>query len=381
MKHLFELYLGMRGRYNFTNLARYGEYCEQSYRNNFAQDFDFLRFNKTLICQSCSNNKIIAFDPSYIPKSGKHTDHIGHFWSGVSGKALKGLEIGCIAVVDVDNNTAMSLEAVQTPSPKTLKASGKTLIDHYGEVLVQRKETLEYLSNYLVVDGYFAKFGFINTITTKTELEVISKLRKDADLRYLYEQPQEKRRGAPRKYQGKVDVKKPDKKRIILQYEDDQYKLYSGIVWSIRLKRKIRIAYIEWLKDGEYTGQYAILFSTDLDLDGQTIYQYYKSRFQIEFLFRDAKLHVGLNHCQARDAAKLHFHFNTSLSSVSVAKAAHYLSLPKHERKAFSMEDIKTLYANKIMVHRIFSNLDINLNCKKIRTIYHDALFFGRKAA
>ena len=381
MKHLFELYLGVRGRYNFTNLSRYGTYCEQSYRNNFAQDFDFLAFNKELIEQSCSGHKIIAFDPSYISKSGKHTEHIGRFWSGASGKALKGLEIGGIAVVDITNNTAMSLEAIQTPSPKRLNSEGKTLIDHYADTLVERKQTLESLSNYLVVDGYFAKAGFINAITTKTELEVISKLRKDADLRYLYEQPPEKRRGAPRKYDGKVDVKKPDKKRIKLQYEDDHCKLYTGIVWSIRLKRKIKIAYVEWWKDGEHTGQYALLFSTDLDLDAPTIFQYYKSRFQIEFLFRDAKQHVGLNQCQARDAAKLYFHFNTSLTTVSVAKATHYLPQPKEERKAFSMEDIKTLYANKIMVHRIFSNLEIELNCEKIRTIYHDALFFGRKAA
>ena len=381
MKHLFELYLGMRGRYNFTNLARYGTYCEQSYRNNFAQDFNFLAFNKGLIEQSCSSHKIIAFDPSYISKSGKHTDHIGRFWSGVSGKALKGLEIGGIAVVDIDNNTAMSLEAIQTPSPHSLKAQGKTLIDHYAQKLVERKQTLESLSGHLAVDGYFAKTGFIEAITTKTELEVISKLRKDADLRYLYEQPQEKRRGAPRKYDGKVDVKGPDKKRIILQHQDDHCKLYTGIVWSIMLKRKIKIAYVEWWKDGEYTGQYALLFSTDLDLDGQTIYQYYKSRFQIEFLFRDAKQHVGLNHCQARDTAKLYFHFNMSLTTVSMAKATHYLPLAKKERKAFSMEDIKTLYANKVMVHRIFSNLDLDLNCKKIRTIYQDALFFGRKAA
>ncbi len=43
------------------------------------------------------------------------------------------------------------------------------------------------------------------------------------------------------------------------------------------------------------------------------------------------------------------------------------------------MEGIKTLYANKIIVHRIFSNLDLDLNCKKLKAIYHDALFFGRK--
>lgn len=379
--HLFELFMSMRGRYNFMNLSRYGDYGEQSYRNHFARYFDFIKFNMELVRQHCSGHRVIAFDPSYIPKSGKLTEHIGYFWSGASGRSLRGLEIGGIAVIDIENNTALSLEAVQTPSPKKLKAAGKTLIDHYAQVLVERKDTLETLSEYLAVDGYFAKTGFVDTITQQARLQIISKLRRDADLKYLYEGQREKRKGAPRKFDGKINIKKPDKKRVPLQYEDEQCKVYSGIVWSTRLKRKIKIAYVEWWKNKEYTGQYAVLFSTDLHLDGHLIYQYYKARFQIEFLYRDAKQHTGLNHCQARDEKKLHFHFNASLTTVSLAKAVHYLSKPKQQRGAFSMEDIKTLYANKTMALRIFSNLDIDLNCEKIRRIYQDALFFGRKAA
>ncbi|MBP7497268.1 MAG: transposase [Bacteroidales bacterium] len=60
------------------------------------------------------------------------------------------------------------------------------------------------------------------------------------------------------------------------------------------------------------TGCYAILFCTDLDLSGNKIYLYYKSRFQIEFLYRDAKQFTSLTHCHARSENKLHFHFNTS---------------------------------------------------------------------
>ena len=135
---------------------------------------------------------------------------------------------------------------------------------------------------------------------------------------------------------------------------------------------------MEFWNEGEYTSQYAVLFSTDVALSGITIYQYYKSRFQIEFLYRDAKQYVGLNHCQARDSQKLHFHFNTSLTTVSLAKAVHHLD---DQQSTFSMEDIKTLYANRMLAQRIFSNLDLDLSCKKIKAIYYDAIFFGRKTA
>lgn len=377
IKHILILFMGIRGRYNFLNMSRYGRYSEQSYRNNFEKYFNFIAFNAELINQSCSTHRIIAFDPSYIPKSGKHTDHVGWFWSGTSGRALKGLEIGGLAVIDIDNNTAMSLEAIQTPSSKELKEQGRTLVDHYANILVERKELLRKLSDYLAVDGYFAKQGFVETITTQTGLHVISKLRNDANLQYLYRGEQSEQRGRPKKYDGKIDIKNIDKRRIRLDYEDEQSKVYSGIVWSTGLKREVKVAYVEYWKAGQYTGQYAVLFSTDLNLKAELIYLYYKSRFQIEFLYRDAKQHCGLNHCQGRSENKLHFHFNASLTTVSIAKAVHYLAVKKDQRKTFSMSDIKTLFANKIMTDRIFSNLGLDLSHRKIRAIYRKALFFG----
>lgn len=377
IKHILILFMGIRGRYNFLNMSRYGSYSEQSYRNNFEKEFNFLGFNVELINQSCSRHLIIAFDPSYIPKSGKHTDHLGWFWSGTSGKALKGLEIGGLAVIDIDNNTAMSLEAIQTPGSNELKEQGMTLVDHYTKIIVERKESLRKMSDYLAVDGYFAKHGFVETITTQTGLHVISKLRADANLQYLYHGEQIEQRGRPKKYDGKIDMKNIDKRRIRLDYEDEQSKVYSGIVWSAGLKREVKVAYVEYWKDGVYTGQYAVLFSTDLNLKAELIYLYYKSRFQIEFLYRDAKQHCGLNHCQGRSENKLYFHFNASLSTVSLAKAVYYLPLEKQQRESFSMSDIKTLNANKIMVDRIFSNLDLDLSLKKIKAIYRKALFFG----
>lgn len=377
IKHILILFMGIRGRYNFLNMARYGTYSEQSYRNNFEKRFDFIGFNVELINQSCSAHLIIAFDPSYIPKSGKHTDHLGWFWSGTSGKALKGLEIGGLAVIDIDNNTAMSLEAIQTPGSKELKEEGMTLVDHYASIIVERKEPLRKLSDYLAVDGYFAKHGFVEIITNKTGLHIISKLRGDANLQYLYHGEQTEQRGRPKKYDGKIDIKNIDKRRIRLDYEDEQSKVYCGIVWSTGLKRDVKVAYVEYWKDGTYTGQYAVLFSTDLNLKGELIYLYYKSRFQIEFLYRDAKQYCGLNHCQGRSENKLHFHFNASLTTVSLAKAAYYLSVKKDVRETFSMSDIKTLNANKIMADRIFSNLGLDLSQRKIKAIYRQALFFG----
>jgi len=49
---------------------------------------------------------------------------------------------------------------------------------------------------------------------------------------------------------------------------------------------------------------------------------------------------------------KLHFHFNALLMAINLAKVEHYLSIPKKERGAFSMSDIKTMYHNKLLLER-----------------------------
>ncbi len=50
-----------------------------------------------------------------------------------------------------------------------------------------------------------------------------------------------------------------------------------------------------------------LYFSTDLTLDAHTVLKHYRSRFQIEFLYRDAKQHTGLEDVQARSENKLDF--------------------------------------------------------------------------
>jgi len=375
MIKIFMLYLGLRGRYNFLNMARYGDCTEQTYRNQFDKPFDFVGFNTAMIQTYCSRHLVNVFDPSYIPKSGKETEHLGKFWSGCSQKVLKGIEIGGFAIVDVENNTAFSLEAVQTPSTRELKAEEKTLVKHYVSLVIERKEVLVSFSRYLAVDGYFAKKEFINPIINQTELQVISKMRADANLYYIYRGESTGLRGRPKTLDGKIKMQQIDKRRIKCCYQDDERKIYEGIVYSKSLKRKIKLAYVE-----QNDGSYAVLFSTDLNLDGQTIYVYYKSRYQIEFLFRDAKQFTGLTQCQARSESKMHFHFNASLTTISIAKAVYFLKDRKAISESFSMSDVKTLHLNKIMADRIFANLEIDLSCKKMRKVYLDALWLGKIA-
>lgn len=375
------LYLSMRGRYTFKGMERYGDKCEKTYRLQFEQEFDFLSFNVAMSKTHLSKHRILAFDPSYLPKSGKHTPGKGKFWSGCLGKAVQGIEIGGLGLVDMEHNTAFSLEAIQTPCPSDLIAGGKTLVDHYASIIVERSEKLAELSDYLAVDGYFSKQSFVDQLTQLTGLHLISKLRKDANLRYLYKGPKRKGRGRPKKYDGKIDLKKIDKRRFKWIYQDQDVIIYQARVWSVFLKRKINAVYVQFLDKGQATNRYALYYSTDLDLNGQLIYRYYKARFQIEFLFRDAKQHTGLTHCQARSENKIHFHTNTALTAVGVAKIAHYFTQQEIQRKPFSLANVKTSYFNELMLNLFFSNFQINPELIKNKSAFNKLLNFGNIAA
>ena len=52
------------------------------------------------------------------------------------------------------------------------------------------------------------------------------------------------------------------------------------------------------------------------------VLDYYRTRFQLEFCFRDGKQHAGITNCQSTDFRKLDFHFNASLAAINLAKAA-----------------------------------------------------------
>jgi hypothetical protein len=372
----FELWLSLPVRFTFLNLSRFGLYSDKSNRLHFEKDFDFAQFNDHVISSSCGKNLIAAFDPSYIPKSGKATPGLGRYWSGKDQRAIRGLEISCLALIDVEAQTAMPLETIQTPSKEEMRNKGINLIGHYVSLIDKQKEILVSKVEYLVVDGYFMKKEFINPIL-EFGLQVITKMRPDANLRYAFKGHQKKGRGRPRLYDEKVDCRNIDKRRIRKFDEDEHTTYYSGQVYCVTLKRLVTIVYIQDKK----TGKHEIFISTDTNMDASLILQYYRLRFQIEFLIRDAKQFTGLEECQARGEKKLYFHFNMAFSAVGVAKAATWLNVEKSNRESFSMRNIKLLYYNKFITERIFSNLGVDMNCRKIKKLYRQCLEIGNLAA
>ena len=371
---IYLLFLSIKGKINFMQLSRYSISSEQRFRMQFEKSFDHLSFNKELVLENGSGHYIIAFDPSYIGKSGKKTPGVGWYWSGVAGKTKWGMEIAGIGAIDIQNHTGFHLDAAQTPN----NLEPGNLLEHYSDVIIQRKNSLQQISKYVVADAYFSKKSFVNSLCDN-DFEVVSRFRSDADLKYLFKGVQKKGRGRPRKYSGKVDFNNLDMNYFSIVQDSENDKIFSAIVYSKALMRNINLAVVFNRKKKGWA--HKLYFSTDLNLTPELILTYYKNRFQIEFIYRDAKQFSGLHDCQARSENKLNFHFNLSLSTINIAKISHWLSIPKKDRPAFSMANVKTMYHNQLLLERFFNVFGIPPNKAKNNKRIRELITYGTIAS
>lgn len=156
--------------------------------------------------------------------------------------------------------------------------------------------------------------------------------------------------------------------------------LYTARVWHVSLKRTIRVAYLVAHRHPCRT-RTALLFSTDVAQDPKQIYRFYKLRFQIEFIFRDAKQFTGLADCQVRDALKLEFHFNASLTALNLAKFEALRQHQGQEPFVFSMSSVKRRALNCYLLERFIANLDLEPSVIKSHPNFSTLCDYGVLAA
>ena len=395
------LYVVMQ-KTNFTQLAAFGSHNEKTYRGHFEKSgVDMVAFNLEMAkgyFEGSIGIKALAIDPSYISKTGKHTPGLGYFWSGCAGQAKWGLEILGLGIIDTFRHECLMLGGFQTPngnmvSSDAIDKQGEptryivgseavtdiehvksvtgstvkrpyhksgvkakiekenpedeeqrfTFIDWYLHILANLTPAVYEYTKRVVADAFFAKKNFVDGLA-KLGLKLICRFRDDAALYYIYKGPKTGKPGAPKKYDGKVDVKNLDMKVFHrIDYDFDGGKCYAGVVYSKSLKQKVKV--VVWIsKDGS---RHKIFFSNDLTLAGVDIVKIYRCRFLVEFEFRNAKGFASLEKCQARSTNKLRTHFNMSFTSLNCLKVA-----AKESGVPYSISNLKTLVHGQYLMNR-----------------------------
>ena len=413
------LYVVMQ-KTNFTQLAAFGSHNEKTYRSHFEKGgFDTVAFNLGLAkgyFEGSNGIKALAIDPSYISKSGKHTPGVGHFWSGCAGQAKWGLEMLGIGIIDTFRHDCIMLGGFQSPNGSMLStdavikrgestrylvgSEAVTDMDHVketvGNVAVKRpyhkssvkakigkenpdeteqcfnlidwylhalgclpKEVFEYTKR-IVADAFFAKKPFVDGLT-KLGLKIVSRFRDDAVLYYIYKGPKTGKPGAPKKYDGKVDVENLNMK--VFHEIDDSFdggKCFAGVVHSKSLGQQVKV--VVWISKDK--SKHKIFFSNDLTLAGADIVKIYRCRFLVEFEFRNAKGFASLEKCQARSTRKLRTHFNMSFTSLNCLKVA-----AKDSGIPYSISNLKTLVHGQYLMNRFIDVSGINADSELIKKL------------
>lgn len=171
---------------------------------------------------------------------------------------------------------------------------------------------------YGVSDSFYSKRKWVDGVG-KLGWNSIEKLRQDANLKYLDQGPRRPGPGRPKTYDGKVvPLERLSKYFTLAETCDDGSQLWTAVVWSVSLERRIRLVCLVRILEGKEC--HVLLLSTDINLSARDILAYYRARFQIEFIFRDAIQYTGLVDSQSRNIDALDAHVNASLTALNLAK-------------------------------------------------------------
>lgn len=380
---LFATILALRGRVNVRNLSRYCDYSERTISRQLRRNFDFAYFNSQAMHNAINptSTLIAVQDASFIPKSGKHTYGLDRFFNGCAGRCQRGLEISVLAVVDVSANCAYTLAVSQTPPNPAPSPQQKELtrIDSYLAQVRENRPMLPTRVRYLVADGFYAKQKYVDGVRG-CNLHLITKLRCDANLRYLF-CGQQKKRGRHRLYCGKVNFQDLSRFDSLGPVKgEDHLHLYTAVVNHVSLKRDLRVVVVVNRANPKKI-RYTVLASTDMAVTAGEVLSLYRARFQIEFLFRDAKQFTGLAECQSRNKAALQFHFNASLTTLNLARVESVQAQDGANPLVFSMSSLKQRAFNEQMLEMIIEKLALDHSFVKNHPSYDELRTYGSIAA
>ena len=280
-----KLILTTYGKLNFLSLARHSDSCESRFRQNFKRKFDWCAFNAALAIETellCA----IALDHSYLRKSGKNTPGLGYYWSGCAGTTNRGVEILGFAQIVAGEDDDRFLFAQQT-LPLSTRGRTPFYLEHMKDkrdnqtakclrAIFENRSQLQEISKTLVGDSLFASYNFV-TGAIALGFNVVSRLRDDAVLQYLYTGEQKGGRGRKKELDGEVDIhnlRDDVFTRETVIVEKESYAIASAIVKCKSLKRKIKVVVAE-LKCGDKILK-KIMFSTDTTMSASDIFLIYR---------------------------------------------------------------------------------------------------------
>jgi len=116
-------------------------------------------------------------------------------------------------------------------------------------------------------------------------------------------------------------------------------------VWHKKFAHLLNVVVIVKTNLKTHKVAHVVLFSSDLELSYELVIDYYRLRFQIEFNFRDAKQHWGLEDFMVVNETPVYNSANLAMFMVNVSQA---LMRPMQAQwPELSVNDLKTWFRSR----------------------------------
>ena len=351
--------LMMQGRVTMLGISRWiprgGSY--RTIQRFFLTRIDWATLNWALIHSPLKHARgviLIAGDATTVTKAGKTTAGLGRFFSSIYSRAVPGLAFQTLSLIEVESRRSwpvlMEPIAPKPPQKKSVKIKQKrastkpakrprgrpkgsknknqrqvTLNAEMTQVKAMLAQLLTLLKGtlapvYFVYDGAFGNNAAVQ-MTRSVDLHLISKLRNNSAL-YFEWSGEYSGKGPYPKYGNRIDYQDlPQaylKSDIVEQSVRTRTYQFTAVHKTFADKLNVVIIHKADTKTGK--SSHVILFSTDRALGWEALVHYYRLRFQIEFNFRDAKQHWGLEDFMVTKSQAVLNAANLSLFMVNVSQ-------------------------------------------------------------
>ncbi len=319
---------------------------------------------------------ITAGDEVVVSKAGKETYGLDHFFSGIQQRVIPSLSFFTFSLVNVREERSYPMQAVQVVKSPEEKAASKAKAEarktaekkkrgrpkgsknkikkeevvlnaellRIQKALKSLLETVGTIINlkYVVLDGHFGNYPSAFMVK-QTKLDLISKMRSDVALYPVFE-GEYSGTGRPAKYGEKLHVRQLDPKYLKETSTEDHLRteIYQGQFYNKEFAFILNVVVILKTNLKTKAQAHVVLFSTDLEVAYDKIIKFYSLRFQIEFNFRDAKQHWGLEDFMNVKETAVTNAANLSFFMVNLSYAL--LQPFREQQPAYSILDLKSHY-------------------------------------
>lgn len=320
---------------------------------------------------------VAAGDDVIVTKSGKQTHGLERFFSSIYHRVVPGLGFLSLSLISVNRRVSYpvvmeQLESAHTASPppnsqKKSTSKGKRgrrkgsknrnrrdvdLSPYLQFAQDHLKHLLDLIGPHIklehfVFDGAFGNNDAVQMVR-QVGLHLISKLRHDSALYLPYNGPYSGR-GPRKKYGDKLNYQDISDE-YLKESSTDKEESIATKIYQMQVRHKkfadlLNVVVI--VKTNLKTSKVAhvVLFSSDLYLSYELLIEYYRLRFQIEFNFRDAKQHWGLEDFMVVNEMPVYNSANLAMFMVNVSQA---LMRPMRAQwPELSVNDLKTWFRSR----------------------------------